>query len=45
VTLVVFAIVVALAGVVAWWLLRRFQHTDPPHTTDAHPPVPSAGTA
>ncbi|MFM8773605.1 MAG: MFS transporter [Actinomycetota bacterium] len=39
VTMVVLAVLVAVAGVVAWLLLKRFQHADPPHTHDSHPPV------
>lgn len=39
VTMVVFAVLVAVAGVTAWWLLKRYQHADPPGTSDAHPPV------
>jgi hypothetical protein len=37
VTMVVLAVIAAIAGVAAWLLLRRFQHADPPHTSDAHP--------
>ena len=39
VTMVVLAVTVIVAGVAAWWLLKRFQHADPPHTSDAHPEV------
>ena len=44
VAMVVLAVIVALAGVGAWILLKRFQHADPPQTADAHPHVqePSA---
>jgi len=30
-------VTVVIAGVAAWLLLKRFQHEDPPHTSDAHP--------
>ena len=40
-TMVVFGVVVLLAGIAAWALLKRFQHADPPHTSDAHPQVPA----
>ena len=43
VTMIVFAVVITVAGVVAWALLKRFQHVDPPHTVDAHPA--SSGSA
>ncbi|MFM7597655.1 MAG: hypothetical protein ACKO70_04660 [Actinomycetota bacterium] len=36
---VTMVVLVTLAGVVAWLLLKRFQHSDPPHTHDSHPPV------
>ena len=36
-TMLIFAGVVLVGGVVAWWLLKRYQHADPPHTVDAHP--------
>lgn len=39
VTMVVLAVLVTLAGVIAWLLLKRFQHSDPPHAHDSHPPV------
>ncbi len=39
ITMIVFAVVVFIAGTVAWALLKRFQHTDPPSTSDNHPPV------
>ncbi len=39
ITMVVFAVVVLAAGIVAWSLLKKYQHADPPHTTDAHPAV------
>ena len=42
VTMVVFAVVVAIAGVVAWALLKRFQHADPASTSDHHPPITPA---
>ena len=45
VTMIVFAAVVVVAGIVAWALLKRFQHADPPHTTDAHPPAGASAPA
>ena len=39
VTMLVFATFVLLAGIVAWWLLKRFQHEDPHPSSDAHPAV------
>ena len=45
VTMVVFGVVVVIAGVVAWVILRRCQHTDPPHTSDAHPATGAATPA
>jgi len=36
-TMIVFAVVVVIASILAWALLKKFQHADPPHTTDAHP--------
>ena len=44
VTMVVFGILVVLAGIVAWSLLRKFQTEDPPHTADPHPPVSAGST-
>jgi hypothetical protein len=39
VTMVVLAVTVVIAGIAAFLLLKRFQHGDPPHTHDRHPPV------
>ena len=36
-TMLIFGALVLVAGIVAWSLLKRFQHADPPHTADAHP--------
>lgn len=42
--MVAFAILVAVAGLAAWWLLKRYQTGQPPHTADTHsataPPSP-----
>ena len=37
VMMIVFAVLVAVCGVVAWWMLKRYQQADPPSTSDAHP--------
>lgn len=37
VMMIVFAVLVAVCGVVAWWMLKRYQRADPPSTSDAHP--------
>ncbi len=39
VTMVVLAVTVTIAGFVAWLLLKRYQHADPPAAHDAHPPT------
>ena len=41
-TMVVFGAVVLVAGIAAWRLLKRFQHEDPPSSSDGHPPVEPA---
>ena len=38
-TMVIFGALVLVAGIVAWRLLKRFQHADPPPTSDGHPPI------
>lgn len=45
VMMVVFSLVVVVAGVSAWALLKRFQHADPSSAADAHPSDASAATA
>ena len=37
VMMIVFAVLVAVCGVIAWWMLKRYQHADPPGASDAHP--------
>ena len=42
IAMVVFAAIVAIGGIIGWYLLKRHLATDPPASEDIHPPVPTS---